>query len=194
MRLVFATHNPNKAKEVSVVLKDTGWQIVTLEDIGFHEEIIEDGATLKENAWIKAETIYKLIGENVISDDTGLEVDALKGAPGVHSARYAGSQRSSEDNMNMLLLALDGHSNRSAQFRTVVACIVNGERHECEGVVRGHIAKEKTGAGGFGYDPIFIPEGYKESFGVLDASIKNSISHRARVFLNCRNLLLSLQQ
>jgi XTP/dITP diphosphohydrolase len=143
MRLVFATHNPNKAKEVSVVLKDTGWQIVTLEDIGFHEEIIEDGATLKENAWIKAETIYKLIGENVISDDTGLEVDALKGAPGVHSARYAGSQRSSEDNMNMLLLALDGHSNRSAQFRTVVACIVNGERHECEGVVRGHIAKKR---------------------------------------------------
>ena len=192
MKLVFATHNPNKAKEVATVLKKTDWQIVTLDDIGFHEEIIEDGATLKENAWIKAETIYKLTGENVVSDDTGLEVDALNGLPGVHSARYAGPKRSSEDNMNKLLLALDQHHNRAAQFRTVVACIVNGERHECEGIVRGHIAKEKTGVGGFGYDPIFIPEGYDESFGALDASVKNSISHRARAFLNCRDLLLSL--
>ena len=189
MRIVFATHNINKAKEVSDVLKDTGWQIVTLDDIGFYEEIIEDGATLEENAWIKADTIYRLTGENVISDDTGLEVISLDGVPGVHSARYAGPQRNSEDNMDKLLGALVDQTDRSAQFRTVVACIVGGKRLECEGIAKGTIAKVRSGIGGFGYDPIFIPKGYNESFAVLDASVKNSISHRAIAFNKCRNLL-----
>jgi len=192
MRLVFATHNKNKAKEVAEVLKDTGWQIVTLEEIGFHDDIVEDGATLEENAWIKADTIHRLTGENVIADDTGLEVDSLNGIPGVHSARYAGLQRDSDDNMAKLIDALSKKSDRSAQFRTIVACIINGDKLECEGIVRGTIATKKTGEGGFGYDPIFIPEGYSESFAVLDPSIKNSISHRARAFINCRDLLTSL--
>jgi len=192
MRLVFATHNKNKAKEVADVLRDTGWQIVTLEDIGFHDEIVENGTTLKENAWIKANTIHRLTGENVIADDTGLEVDSLNGIPGVYSARYAGPQRNSQDNIDKLLSALKDKEDRSAQFRTIVACVINGKKIECEGIVRGKIAKEKTGDGGFGYDPIFIPDGYKESFGVLDPSIKNSISHRARAFINCRDLLKAL--
>ena len=177
--LVFATHNRNKAKEIQEILGDT-FIVRTLEDIGFHDEIIEDQTTLEGNAKLKSDHIYDRFSCNVFSDDTGLEVEALNGEPGVYSARYAGEEKNNEANMKRLLERLKNHTNRSAQFRTVIALYWNNSYHQFEGIVKGQIIKEKMGDKGFGYDPLFIPEGYTTTFAQMSSEEKNAISHRGR--------------
>lgn len=188
MKIVFATNNQHKLDEIRNILgKDI--EIVSLNEIGCHEDIPETGKTLEENAWQKANYIFNKYGLSCFADDTGLEVDALNGAPGVFSARYAGGEgHDSEANMQKLLRELAENNNRKARFRTVIALILKDksrgtgdERRETfEGIVEGHIAHEKSGAEGFGYDPIFVPDGYNQSFAELGIDIKNQISHRAR--------------
>jgi len=166
MKIVFATNNKHKLEEI----KDS------LAEIGCHEDIPETGATLEENARQKSSYVVEHYGQNCFADDTGLEVEALNGEPGVHSARYAeGTDHDSEANMRKLLANLEGKDNRKACFR-----IIDGVEHQFEGKVKGRIATEKHGTEGFGYDPIFIPEGYDKSFAELGEEIKNQISHRAR--------------
>ena len=188
MKIVFATNNQHKLDEIRNILgKD--FEIVSLNEIGCHEDIPETGKTLEENAWQKANYIFNKYGLSCFADDTGLEVDALNGAPGVFSARYAGGEgHDSEANMQKLLRELAEKNNRKARFRTVIALILKDksrgtgdERRETfEGIVEGHIAHEKSGAEGFGYDTIFVPDGYNQSFAELGIDIKNQISHRAR--------------
>lgn len=180
MKIVFATNNSNKLSEIQDIL-GPDFQIVPLKDIGCHEDIPETGKTLEENALQKAQYVYDHYHIDCFADDTGLEVEALQGAPGVHSARYAeGTDHDSEANMAKLLRELGENNNRKAQFRTVIALILHGEVHEFEGKIEGSIAKEKKGTEGFGYDPLFVPDGYEESFAQLGMDIKNTISHRAR--------------
>jgi len=176
---ILATHNQHKTDEIRKMLAPYDIELQSLSDIGYHEEIIEDGDTMKANAKIKTDTIRSQGHTYIMSDDSGLEVDALDGAPGIYSARYAGTHGDHEANMSKLLQALDGESKRGAQFRTVLSVWAGDNHLYFEGIVRGTIALERMGKGGFGYDPIFIPEGYKESFGVLSADIKNQMSHRA---------------
>jgi len=179
MKLVFATHNPGKLKEVREMLAPK-YDVVGLYDLNDHEDIVEDAPTLEGNAIIKAQTVWQRHGLPCFSDDTGLEIDALNGEPGVYSARYAGPAKNAQDNMNKVLRELEGVENRRAQFRTVVALHWNGEYKIFEGIVRGTIAKERMGAKGFGYDPIFIPQGHQTSFAQMDAAAKHAISHRGR--------------
>lgn len=179
MKLVFATNNKHKLQEVRDII-GSGVEILSLADINCNEDIPETADTLDGNALIKARYIYKKYGVNCFADDTGLEVDALDGAPGIYSARYAGDGHDSEANMKKLLENLTGKNNRNAQFRTVIALIIDGEEKLFNGIVKGIITEEKRGDSGFGYDPIFIPEGYSESFAQMDSSTKNSISHRYR--------------
>jgi XTP/dITP diphosphohydrolase len=176
MDLIFASHNENKVKEIRAILPN--WlRILSLNDIEFQEEIEETGSTLEENAQIKAETIHKLTGKNVFADDSGLFVKALNGDPGVYSARYAGTGNS-QDNIVKLLENLKGESNRVAEFRAVFCVIWNGEIHFLNGKVEGSILEESKGIDGFGYDPIFVPDGYSQTFAEMDPQEKNSISHR----------------
>jgi XTP/dITP diphosphohydrolase len=176
MDLIFASHNENKVKEIRAILPK--WvNILSLNDIGFHEEIEETGTTLEENAQIKAETIYNQIGKNVFADDSGLFVDALEGAPGVFSARYAGTGNS-QDNIAKLLNELKGESSRKAEFRATFCVIWNGKIHFLKGKVEGNILEDSKGSDGFGYDPIFVPNGYSQTFAEMDSTEKNSISHR----------------
>lgn len=179
MKLVFATNNKHKLDEVRSILGDRV-EVLSLNDINCHDDIPETAETLQGNALIKARYIYNKYGIDCFADDTGLEVDALNGEPGVYSARYAGEQHCSEDNMNKLLQNLTGKTNRNAQFRTVIALIINGEETLFDGIVKGTISKEKTGDSGFGYDPIFVPEDHTESFAQMDSKQKNKISHRYR--------------
>lgn len=176
MKIVFATHNKNKAKEVSALL--TSFNIQTLGDINCVEEIEETAETLEGNAKIKANHVTVNYGLDCFADDTGLEVDALDGAPGVYSARYAGKDSNSEKNMSKLLSALDGHSNRKARFRTAIILNLNNQQYLFEGVCEGTILKEKTGSEGFGYDPIFQPNGFDCSFAEMTMEEKGKISHR----------------
>lgn len=177
--LIFATHNAHKAEEINQLIKK--YQVKSLDDIGYRDEIDETGATLQENALIKAHTVYQATGKACFADDTGLEVTALRGAPGVYSARYAGEEADAEKNMNKLLEALDGEKNRTARFRTVIAFVdEKGAQHFFEGIVEGKILTEKRGEKGFGYDPIFLPDGYDQSFAEMSAEEKNRISHRGR--------------
>ena len=163
---------------------------MSLREIGCEEDIAETGTTLEENALIKARYIANKYHIDCFADDTGLEVEALGGEPGVYSARYAeGTDHNSEANMQKLLAKLEGIANRKAQFRTVIALIKQGHTHLFEGVVKGHIDTEKHGTGGFGYDPIFIPEGYNDSFAALGEDIKNTISHRARAVTKLADFL-----
>lgn len=191
MKLVFASNNKNKIKEIQSILNGT-IQLLSLEDIGCHEDIPETADTIEGNAILKANYVTERYGYDCFADDTGLEVRALNGEPGVYSARYAGEQKNAEDNMNKLLEALKDQENRSAQFKTVIALNLNGEQHLFTGLVQGNITLDKTGNHGFGYDPIFQPEGYHETFAELSAEIKNKISHRAKAteqlidFLNAR--------
>ncbi len=179
-RLVFATKNAHKLEEIRAILGDTV-EILSLNDINCHEDIPETADTLEGNAVQKAEFIYKRYGIDCFADDTGLEVEALGGAPGVYSARYAGGEgHDSEANMKKLLAELDGQKDRMAQFRTVICLIEAGVKHLFEGVVKGEIIEEKRGKTGFGYDPIFVPEGYDETFAEMGGEEKNRISHRAR--------------
>ena len=179
MKLVFATNNKHKLQEVRDIVGDRV-EVLSLSDIDCNDDIPETADTLQGNALIKARYIYEKYGVDCFADDTGLEVEALDGAPGVYSARYAGEECDSEANMKKLLHNLTDKNNRNAQFRTVIALIINGEERLFNGIVKGVITTEKMGTSGFGYDPIFIPEGFSESFAQMDASMKNSISHRYR--------------
>lgn len=186
MKIVFATNNSHKLAEIKNILGET-FEILSLKDIGCDADIPETGTTLEENAMQKAEYIFSRYGMSVFADDTGLEVDALGGAPGVYSARYAGGEgHDSEANMTKLLAELGENDNRKARFRTVIALIMtdgNGNetaRKRFEGIVDGEIIRERRGGEGFGYDPIFTPDGYEKTFAELGTEIKNKISHRAR--------------
>ena len=197
MKIVFATNNEHKLSEIRAILGDA-FEVVSLADIGCHEDIPETGQTLEENALMKAEYIYDKYHLSCFADDTGLEVEALNGAPGVYSARYASmasdtsdTSHDSEANMARLLRELANNNNRKARFRTVIALIEKKNVcpcgctsiklvHKFEGIVNGEITTEKSGAEGFGYDPIFRPDGYDKTFAELGADIKNQISHRAR--------------
>lgn len=176
--LVFATNNKHKQEEVQAMLPD--YRILSLSDIGCFEDIPETAESLEGNALIKARYVKEKFGYDCFADDTGLEVYSLNMAPGVYSARYAGADKSSEANVAKLLSELDGVDNRSAQFRTVVALIQGDKESLFEGVVRGSISKDCKGSSGFGYDPVFIPEGYDITFAQMDLCDKNEISHRAR--------------
>lgn len=177
-KIVFATNNQHKLEEIRKITQGS-LEILSLTDIGCNEEIDETGITLNENALIKATYVKERYGFDCFADDTGLEVDALEGAPGVYSARYAGEACRPEDNMEKLLAEMKETENRRAQFRTVIALRCNGENHLFEGVIRGSITREKKGNEGFGYDPIFMPEGYDKTFAELGTEVKNQISHRA---------------
>ena len=179
MKLVFATNNRHKLQEVRDIVGDRV-EVLSLADIGCYDDIPETADTLQGNALIKARHIYEKYGFDCFADDTGLEVEALGGAPGVYSARYAGEDCDSEANMRKLLENLTGKSNRSAQFRTVIALIINGEEMLFNGIVKGTIATVKKGDSGFGYDPVFIPEGHSDSFAQMGSEMKNSMSHRFR--------------
>lgn len=179
MKLVFATNNSHKLQEVRDILGNKV-DVLSLNDIGCHDDIPETADTLQGNALIKARYIHDKYGMDCFADDTGLEVEALGGEPGVFSARYAGDGHDSQANMEKLLQNLTGKSNRNAQFRTVIALIINGREMLFNGIVKGRISEEKTGESGFGYDPVFIPEGYSESFAQMSSEQKNSISHRYR--------------
>ncbi|MFC2775663.1 non-canonical purine NTP diphosphatase [Segatella oulorum] len=187
MKIVFATNNAHKLSEIKSIL-GSSFEIVSLSDIGCTVDIPETGKTLEENAHIKAAYVFEHYGLSCFADDTGLEVEALHGAPGVYSARYAGGAgHDSEANMRKLLGELAGEPHRNARFRTVISLLQVDEKHpqkpiehRFEGIVTGHIATEKHGQEGFGYDPIFIPDGYDQSFAELGETVKNKISHRAR--------------
>ncbi|KAF5062208.1 dITP/XTP pyrophosphatase [anaerobic digester metagenome] len=178
-KLVFATNNLHKLQEVKPLLANK-FNLLSLADIGFTEEIPEDFDTLELNASQKAWHIYNRFGIDCFADDTGLEVDALNGAPGVYSARYAGEHKNPQDNIVKLLAELNGVGNRKARFRTVVSLVIGGNETLFEGVVEGVILTEKHGEAGFGYDPIFMPDGYNVSFAQMELDAKNAISHRGR--------------
>lgn len=176
MELIFASHNENKVKEIRNMVSEE-IRIHSLNDLNFHEEIEETGNTLEANARIKAKTIHGLTGKNVFADDSGLFVEALGGAPGVFSSRYAGTG-DSEDNINKLLKELEKESNRNAYFKSVFCLILNDEEYFFHGECHGEIISEKRGCKGFGYDPVFIPTGYQQTFSEMESGLKNSISHR----------------
>ncbi|MDD2298302.1 MAG: non-canonical purine NTP diphosphatase [Fermentimonas sp.] len=176
--IVFATNNKHKLDEIRKIAAGK-LQILSLSDINCHEDIEETGTTLEANALIKAKYVKDTYGYDCFADDTGLEVEALDGLPGVYSSRYAGEACRPADNMNKLLTVLKDTENRKARFRTVIALILNNEEHYFEGIINGEITLEERGKAGFGYDPLFQPEGYSQTFAELGDDIKNSISHRA---------------
>ncbi|WP_217931707.1 non-canonical purine NTP diphosphatase [Bacteroides caecimuris] len=178
-KLVFATNNAHKLEEVAAILENQV-ELLSLNDIGCQTDIPETAETLEGNALLKSSYIYKNYHLDCFADDTGLEVEALNGAPGVYSARYAGGEgHDAQANMLKLLHELDGKENRKAQFRTAISLILDGKEYLFEGVIKGEIIKEKRGDSGFGYDPVFMPEGYDRTFAELGNDIKNQISHRA---------------
>lgn len=177
MKLVFATNNLNKLKEVQEMLTNS-IEILSLKDINCFDEVEETETTLEGNAKLKADYITKNFGYNCFADDTGLEVESLGGEPGVYSARYAGEPRSSENNMQKLLIALEDKQNRKAQFRTAICLNIDDKQFLFEGICKGEILTKKQGEKGFGYDPIFKPDGYQKSFAKMSSTAKNKISHR----------------
>ena len=178
--LVFATNNAHKLEEIRAILGDQ-MHVLSLNDINCHEDIPETADTLEGNAALKAEYIFNHYGKDCFADDTGLEVEALNGEPGIYSARYAGGNgHDSEANMTKLLANMEDKENRKARFRTAICLIENGERHFFDGIVNGEIIRVRRGGAGFGYDPIFMPEGYTETFAEMGNDEKNKISHRAR--------------
>jgi len=182
MKLYFATGNPHKLDEVKKMIRISLYDMQPMSELGFEGEIQETGVTLKENALIKARFIHDKYDVNVFSEDTGLQVNALDGAPGVNTARFAGEDKNAENNMKLLLDQLSDKEDRTATFRTVIALIMDGEEHIFEGFVNGKIAPDLRGKGGFGYDPVFIPNGYAKTFAEIHYAIKNEISHRYRAF------------
>jgi XTP/dITP diphosphohydrolase len=178
MEIIFATNNDHKLHEVADLLKEK-YQVLSLKEIGCFDDIPETAETLQGNALLKARYVYERYGKNCFADDTGLEVEALNNAPGVYSARYAGEDKDAQANMRKLLNELQGITNRRARFRTVIALILNGQESLFEGEVKGTIIDFPRGINGFGYDPVFVPEGYDKTFAELDLSVKNGISHRA---------------
>ncbi|MCB9305923.1 MAG: non-canonical purine NTP diphosphatase [Lewinellaceae bacterium] len=177
--IVFATNNPHKAKEVEQILGG-GYEVKTLRDIGCLEDIEETEDSLEGNALLKARYVKEKYGYDCFSEDTGLEVEALHGAPGVHTARYAGESRDPDANIALLLKNLEGKPRRRARFRTIIALLTGDRELLLEGICEGAIAIEKSGTGGFGYDPVFVPEGYDRTFAELGDEVKNRISHRAK--------------
>ncbi|MEQ1733314.1 MAG: non-canonical purine NTP diphosphatase [Bacteroidia bacterium] len=190
LQLVFATHNANKLKEIQQQL-GTAFTLISMSDINCTTDIEETGETFAANAQLKTNYISTTYNLNCFGDDSGLCVEALNNAPGVHSARYAGEHKNDDDNMNKLLLALQNSSNRNAYFKTVISLQYNTKNYLFEGEIHGTIIAEKRGANGFGYDPIFVPNGYDKTFAELDYTIKNTISHRAIAF---KKLIQFLQQ
>lgn len=178
-KIVFATNNKHKLEEIRAIL-GTSYQIVSLTEIGCVEDIPETAGTLEGNALLKAQYIKAHYGYDCFADDTGLEVKALNNAPGVYSARYAGESKDSKANMRKVLRELESQSDRSARFRTVIALIIGEKEYLFEGIAKGKLMEEAQGNAGFGYDPIFVPEGYTETFAEMGANIKNTISHRAK--------------
>lgn len=179
MELVFATNNKHKIKEINDLLDDN-FTILGLADKGITEDIPEEAETLEENALFKARYVHEKTGLNVFADDTGLEVPSLGGAPGVHSARYAGESKSFDDNIEKLLREMKDMTERSARFRTVIALILDGSEYLFEGTVEGEIIRQRRGSGGFGYDPVFLASGYDLTFAEIPLSEKNRVSHRAK--------------
>lgn len=179
LRLTMASNNAHKLEEISQKLAYSGIEILGLKESGITAELPETGDTLEYNAWEKANEVYSMFGKNCISDDTGLEVDALGGQPGVYSARYAGENASYEDNVTKLLTEMNGKQNRKAKFRTVICLLLDGIENRFEGIIHGQIAEKPSGKGGFGYDSVFIPDGYDKTFAEMTTDEKNKISHRA---------------
>ncbi len=177
MKLVFATNNPNKLAEIRMLVPSS-IEILSLKDINCNEELPETSDTLEDNAAQKAYFVFDNYGYNCFADDTGLEIEALDGRPGVHSARYAGDDCVAEDNMQKVLGEMQGEDNRDACFRTIISLVIDGKEFQFEGQVDGQIIPEKWGDKGFGYDPIFLPDGFKESFAQMSVQRKNEISHR----------------
>jgi XTP/dITP diphosphohydrolase len=190
MKIIFASNNINKIREIHSVLGNS-FTLLSLQDINMTEEIPENGMTLEDNALYKARHIFEATGMNVFSDDTGLEVEALNGSPGVHSARFAGENKDSGANIEKLLSLLQNETKRNARFRTVIALIFDSREYIFEGVVNGRIIHEKRGCQGFGYDPVFIPDGKSLTFAEMDLNEKNGISHRARAFEKLKTFLSS---
>lgn len=188
MKICFATNNEHKLAEIAQMLGDQ-FELVSLEQLGCFEELAETQNTLEGNSLQKAAYVYEHHQVPVFADDTGLEVTALNGEPGVYSARYAGLERDAQKNMDKVLKGLEGVEDRSARFRTVITYIENNKQYQFEGVVEGEIIRRPTGSGGFGYDPIFQPNGYDLTFGELSSAIKNQISHRKRAFDRLINFL-----
>lgn len=190
MKLVFASNNKNKIQEIQALVPNT-IQIVSLDDIGCTEDIPETANTIEGNAILKANYVTEKYGYDCFADDTGLEVDALNGAPGVYSARYAGEQKDANDNMDKLLTQLKNKSNRKANFKTVIASNLNGKQNLFTGIINGKIIEEKIGTNGFGYDPIFVADGYDKTFAELSLKEKSTISHRG---IAVKELILFLQK
>ncbi|MBO9150861.1 RdgB/HAM1 family non-canonical purine NTP pyrophosphatase [Chitinophaga sp. GCM10012297] len=190
MTFVFATNNDNKVKEIRSMLGDA-FSIITLHEAGIDIDIPEPHDTLEANAREKSTVIFNMTGKNCFSEDTGLEIDALNGEPGVLSARYAGEQKKAADNIEKVLRLMKDEPRRSARFRTVISLILDGKEHQFEGVAEGHILQDKKGGEGFGYDPIFRPEGSEKSFAEMELAEKNQYSHRAKAF---KKLITFLQQ
>ena len=190
MKLVFASNNKNKIQEIQALVPNT-FQIVSLEDIGCFEDIPETADTIEGNAILKANYVTEKYGYDCFADDTGLEVDALNGAPGVYSARYAGEQKDANDNMDKLLSELKDKSNRKANFKTVIALNLNGKQNLFTGIINGKIIEEKIGTNGFGYDPIFVADGFEKTFAELSIEEKSTISHRG---IAVKELILFLQK
>ena len=189
-KILFATGNAHKLKEIRQVLANLPYEIISLKDLGIDYDIPETGATLEENATIKSKFLaQRYPNYHIISEDTGLEIDALGGAPGVITARYGGPKKDAQRNMNKVLSKLSDTVNRSGQFRTIISHIYQGKETQHEGIVKGRIAKKQSGKRGFGYDPIFIPEGYNDSFADLGDEVKMTMSHRSRAVIK---LLTSL--
>lgn len=189
-KLVFATNNAHKLREIKEILNEA-FEIVSLKELGIYEDIPETADTLAGNARQKAQYVQEKTGLNCFADDTGLEVDALNGAPGVFSARYAGENATYADNVNKLLQAMQQETNRQARFKTVISLILNEKEYLFEGSVEGSILREKQGEKGFGYDPVFLPAGHSESFAEMSADQKNAISHRGRSVRKLVEFLLS---
>lgn len=181
MKLCFATNNLHKLKEIQALLGNQ-FELVTLNDIGCDTDIPEPFETIAENSAAKAKYVWENFGINCFADDTGLEVTALNGEPGVYSARYAGPQRNSGDNIDLLLSKLAGEGDRSARFLTVITLVMDGKYQQFKGTVQGHIIDEKRGANGFGYDPVFVPEDLTRTFAEMTLEEKSMLSHRARAF------------
>jgi XTP/dITP diphosphohydrolase len=188
MEIVFASNNLHKIREINNVLGDS-FKLLSLSDIKMEEDIPEDEPTLEGNALYKARFIYNATGVNVFADDTGLETEALNGEPGVHSARFAGASKDSEANIDKLLSLIGNKTNRKARFRTVIALILEGKEYLFEGTVNGNIISERRGRMGFGYDPVFVPDGSQLTFAEMDLDEKNLISHRARAFAKLKSFL-----
>ena len=193
MKILFATNNAHKLKEVQAVLGPT-FELVTPHDCGVDEEIPEEQPTLEGNASQKAHYLHARTGLDCFADDTGLEVEALGGAPGVHSARYATDGHDFAANNRLLLRNLEGQTNRRARFRTVISLLLGGEEHLFEGIVEGHIAQCASGSEGFGYDPLFIPDGYDRTFAQMTTEQKNAVSHRARAVRKLADYLHSIEK